>query len=90
MHLVVVYLHMTNQMAPCVPQNYITASVLMVLFLAAASEGSNGRELRLYPFGQDEGDQQLDGVSSPAIMLRTSFVFFHQNQTTVFVSLVNV
>ena len=69
----------------------LTASVLMVLFLIAATEGDNGAEWsRLYPFGQDEGDQRLDNISSPAIMLRTPFVFFHQNQSTVFVSLVNV
>ena len=69
----------------------LTASLLMVLFLAAATEGDNGAEWSgLYPFGQDEGDQRLDGVSSSAIMLRTPFVFFNQNQSTVFVSLVNV
>ena len=69
----------------------LAASLLMVLFLAAATEGDNGAEWSgLYPFGQDEGDQRLDGVSSSAIMLRTPFVFFNQNQSTVFVSLVNV
>ena len=57
----------------------------MILLLAAASEGENGTEWRFYPFGQDEGDQRLDGVSSSAIMLKTPFVFYNQNQSTIFV-----
>jgi len=57
----------------------LAPALLLILFLAAPGWG-------LYPFGKVEGDQQLSDVSSPAIVLRTPFMFYHQNQSTIFVS----
>ena len=67
-----------------------TVALLLILFSAAVSEGESVPEWSLYPFGQAEGDWRLDNVSSPAIILRSPFVFYHRNQSTIFVSLIQL